>query len=679
MGDTSSGAAGGVSEPLVTPGTGPWRIMQERVRVAVRADQPIGFDTEWDAPTIEHRGKHRPDALRASLVGYSLAVGARGWYVPATAESLTWLAALLGSTRPVVYAHSWKSELHALRAAGITPRCTMRDSELLCWLAGMRLPGKAGLKLKALAERYLGVKGPDFMALAAGRAASAIPPAELAPYAAKDAVLALRLGLFALERCRDLRLDEQIALDHALIPVSAEMEATGVTLDTAGLTDAAARCESGMVDVEAAFHDLTRTTVAWPTKVREPKPCPAHSDDCTVAGCVGGVLHFKNGKPKMHVVTRDVPTLRGAMPGNDRQVGRWMFDELRWWPRAGHPRTENGWSVAEEDIRRFTQLEGPAGEAARLRLRYQALRKYASTYTRALAHLAAQSGDGRLHAGFKQDGTKSQRYSSSGPNLQNLPASERAPLPWLADLPDIRASFIAPPGRVFVIRDWSQLELRLVAHYSRDPALLAAYRDGLDLHAMTVEALGGIPRRSAKIVNFSVIYRITAPTLARKVSMATNDWSTTPDDAQRWIDAFYERYPGVRRMQEDFIEAAQRTGYAETLGGFKAPIGPWGPTRRDHAYACNQACNLPIQGSAGAIAKAAMRELTQLREARMTLPFRWVGQVHDELIVECDEADAVAVNAIMEVVMSNVGEAYGLLVPLDSSGGVGRTWAEAKG
>jgi DNA polymerase I-like protein with 3'-5' exonuclease and polymerase domains len=673
--------------------------LRDRLRGEVAAGRPIGFDTEWEAPSIIHRGKARMDGLRADSVGWSAAVlgEPRGWYLPLRCpEELDpqYISAARGMLRLVerpearVVAHNWKGELHVLGRMGLVVACRMVDSELLAWLAGWKVPGsKHGLALKTLIEARFGRRRPDFAAMSRGRPAGSIPLAEIGPYAAQDAVDALELGVAAGAACRDLGLlgpGGQWELDRKCIDLTAGMEATGVRLDEPALLSAADACDAELAGLEASFQALTRTTVLMPTKVREAMSCP----DCELApwqtacqhpGCVSGVIHYKNGKPKLRTAERQLPTERGAHPGNDGEVSRWLFDELRWWPVEGHPATANGWSTKEEHIRRFTTLEGPAGEAARLRLRYQALRKYSTTYTRGLVSLARQSGDGRLHSTFRQDGTTTQRYSSSGPNQQNLPGSHRQPLPWLGGLPDIRAAFRTDPGWKLVIRDFSQVELRIVAHYSRDPGLLEVYRTGGDIHARTMEALGGIERKAAKTTNFSVCYRISAPALARKIAMATNDYTYTAQRAQGFIDGFYDAYPGVAQMHEEFIIAAERAGYAETITGFKRPLTEWRGRVRWSTE--NEAINTPIQGSAGGLIKLAMSNLWTKWNAEGILggSVRFVAQVHDEVIVECRAELAERVDADMAAAMAAVGPMVGLRVPLDSSGGIGDSWADAKG
>lgn len=679
------------------------RNLRNRLRAERDAGRDVGYDCEYDCPTVEHRGKKRIDPLRADVIGYSVAVlgEAEGRYVPFTfpgSESLEpgfvdeakrLLRDLMTDPRPRVWGHNWKGELHALRRLGIEPRCVTLDSEIMCWLAGWRLPGKGGLKLKAQMAARFGQRRPGFEDVANGRLPSTVPLAELAPYAAQDAVDTLVLGRAAMERCKDLDLGAQWALDRSCIPVTAAMEATGVPLDTEALLAHASRCEAEMATVEARFAELTRTTVLLPTKVKEQARCPVCEDGlelgpCTIPGCVSGFLFFKNGKPKLRTVERLKPTEASAHPGNDRQVGRWLFDELKLWPKAGHPQTKDGhWSTEAESIQPYTALPGMAGELAVLRLRFQALRKYATTYTRGLVHLAAQSGDGRLHSTFRQDGTDTSRYSSSGPNQQNLPGSDRLPHPWLADLPDIRATFQAAPGWRVVVRDFSQVELRVTAHYSRDARLLEAYRTGADLHSLTMERLG-IPRRNAKVANFSTIYRISAKSLRIKTALATNDWSRTVAQVQDDIDAWYDLYPGVADMHQRLIEEAERNRYASTLTGFKRPLTEWSGRRRWGTE--NQAINTPIQGTAGGLIKRAQVALHTLWGERGWLgdpargfagaKVRWVAQVHDELIVEAMDSVAEQVNDDMDRAMVAAGPE--LVVPLASSGGIGNSWADAK-
>ncbi len=713
------------------------------------ASEPVGFDVETFGPQFEHGGKTKPDFTRARLAGYSIAFvdGAR-YYVPlrhpdtdtGAAPAPRWdedlsryqplperwrLLRFLEQPGCTVYIHNAKTEIAVLANEGYRILARIRDSELLSWMAGWKIVGKGGLKLKALAKRHLGHDGPTFDEVSQGRASNAIPATELGPYAANDAWLALALGLKAEARVAELESEAHAELEMRCIPVTEHMERVGVGLDRAYLLAAAERCEDEAAKVAARFEALTTTEVTVPVKVRRPKPCPTCNGEgwvtepgrheyvadyklpCPGSGgrkaCLGGILHHKHGGVVEHTVLEDGRERRGARVGSDADVSRWLFKELGWWPvAADHPVVEYGPSVKEEFIRRFAALPGDAGEACRLRLRYQALRKYASTYTRSLVSLADQAGDGRLHTSYKQDGTDTVRYSSSMPNQSNLPKSKRQDLPWMKDLPDIRKAFLPREGWDIVILDFSQIELRLAAHYSRDRNLMAAYipdKDGktLDLHectrlSMQAVAAGGmvVSRSDAKITNFSTLYKISKFSLARKLAMGTNDWDTyTPAVAQGFIDGFEAAYEGVPRYQQRAIDYAMEHNYSTCLTGFKRPITEWNDWGYDkdtgRRYRLRGSCerkaiNTPIQASAGGILK---RSLVGLYERWTTgsTPMlgqhvNIVGQTYDEIIVECHPSVRGAVMADMKHIME--GAAPELRVPLVAEGGYGPSWSDAK-
>lgn len=684
--------------------------------------EPIGYDVESFGPEFKHKKRTKLDATRHRLAGYSVSFldGAR-YYVALrhpetlgpggeyTAPAAHWkLLGFLAQPAARVWVHNWKFELAVLTNEGITVNCTKLDSEIAAWMAGWRMKGKGegagGLKLKPLAAKHLGHEGPSFDDVAKGRAVNTIPAAEIAPYAADDASLTLRLGELAYKRVVELDAVDHFNLEMRCIPVTEHMERSGVVLDREQLLADAARCEEEAAEVAVRFEELTRCEVTVPVKVRRPKPCPCGGSGgaCTQSGrkfCVGGVLHHKNGKVVLHTVLEVGNVVRGARVGSDADVSRWLFTELAWWPvELNHPRVEYGPSVKEEHIRRFAALPGDAGEACRLRLRYQALCKYASTYTRSLVDLADQAGDGRLHTSYKQDGTDTVRYSSSMPNQSNLPRSKRQALPWMSALPDIRASFLPTPGWDIVIFDFSQIELRLLAHYSRDPAMMACYipdKDGktVDIHentrlSMQASSEMEVDRGDAKITNFSTIYKISKWSLARKLAMGTNDWTTyTPDVSQGFIDGFESAYPGVPRYQERAIRYAEEHDYATCLTGFKRKIDEWngwgynkdtGRRFKLRGSCERKAINTPIQASAGGILKRSLIGLYERWQSAGLLgqSVRIQGQVYDEIIVECLPEVRERVFADMKEVMES--SAPELRVPIVAEGGYGDSWSSAK-
>lgn len=677
----------------------------ERLRARLvetkRSATPVGFDWETTGPS--NSAGTGPDPLRHVPVGFSWGFAdGECVYVPTEWEwspvgeryrlkeyPTNKLLRYLGVAGAPVWAHNAKYELHIATNVGQPVRCDLRCSQIAAWLAGWKLDGKGGLKLKPLARAYLGYRGPSFDDVAQGRDASDIPVADIAPYAAHDALLTLQLGTKAMLEFDRLDLWNQWRLDMATLPVTAHMERTGVELDRPMLLAAAEQCEAEMEVVRDTFRTLTRTTVSLPTKVREQRQCATHNDarmnhQCLQTGCMGGLLWRKNGKPWMHTVVRDVPTEAGADVGSDAQVRRWLFEELKWWPQPTDKwsRTEGGEaSTKAEHIMPHAALPGPAGEAARLRLRFQALRKYASTYTRGLVEAADASVDGRLHTSYNQTGTDTQRFSSSGPNISNIPRSKRAELPWMNDLPDIRAAFRTRPGWSVVIFDYSQIEPRLLAHLSRDPLLLAIFNASgkPDVYQPVADA-AGCSRQDAKTTVLSTMYRVQKRRLALRQALAANDWTgrINQDTAQASIDAFFDTYPGVADYHERAIQAAKLKGYAATITGFKRPLRKWG---RDDAWGTgNRAINTPIQGSAGGILKMALTELygKWLNSGKLGITVNLVGTTYDEICVECVDAVVSEVEADMKAAMVAVGNALKLRVPLAVEGGHGASWSDAK-
>ncbi len=688
-------------------------VVRAKLRAALTAGEAFGYDSETFGPELGKGARTRPDPLRHRLAGYSLAFqDGSSYYVPlrhrpphsgdvgslAFDRSAWKLLNVLNRKDALVWAHNWAFDAQVLLNEGRPfPRARLLDSMVAAWLVGWKLDGEGGLKLKPLARHYL--RRParaSFEDVAQGRAANEVAASEIAEYAAMDALDTLELGLKAEGWFDGLDVRRHWDIELRDIPVTVEMERCGFPLDEGKLLAAAERCEAELKAVSEQFERLTRATVLQPVKERQPKPCPRCARPVeTVPGgepwscigdrgkaCRGGVLYHRNGNPVMHTVVVERPVELGCDIGSDAKVSRWLFKELGWWDQGDerrHPTVEYGPSVKADYVRKYAALPGKPGEAARLRLRFQALRKYCTTYTRGLVELAQQTVDGRLHASFKQTGTDTSRYSCAGPNMQNWPASERQPLPWLQGLPDVRDCLVAPPGWEYSVADYSQIELRLVAHYSREPELLAAFRgEGVDMHERTRAALGdSCDRKSAKVANFSVIYRIQPRSLALKMALGSNDFTWTPARAGRVIDQWFELYPGVADYHERAVRYAAERGYATTVTGFKRPIdfsaGRWG--------AENQAINTPIQGSAAGIIKLAMANLYERwsqRDGVLPEVVRIAAQVHDELVVMNRVSAGEAVRAAMKEEMEAVGAALNLRVPLVVEVGHGPTYGQAK-
>jgi len=313
-------------------------------------------------------------------------------------------------------------------------------------------------------------------------------------------------------------------------------------------------------------------------------------------------------------------------------------------------------------------LEGLAEDHAvpRMVLEYRQLTKLKSTYVDALPALL-NSVTGRLHTTFGQTGTATGRLSSANPNLQNIPIRTELGR-------EIRAAFTAEPGHVLLAADYSQIELRLLAHFSQDTLLVEAYRRGDDIHTLTASQVFGVPplmvtpdhRRQAKVVNFGIVYGLSAFGLSQSLGIE-------PAEARRFIDAYFEKYAGVRNFREDILVEARRTQRVTTLFGRVRPIPDINSKNANlRGFAERTAVNTPLQGTAADLIKIAMINIdAELRQrglkSRMTL------QVHDELVFEVPEAE---IDVMRSLVRGRMERVHALTVPLLVEMGVGMNWRD---
>ncbi len=311
-------------------------------------------------------------------------------------------------------------------------------------------------------------------------------------------------------------------------------------------------------------------------------------------------------------------------------------------------------------------LEGLAAEheIVRLVLDFRQLTKLKSTYVDALPLLCR---NGRLHTSFNQTVAATGRLSSTNPNLQNIPIRTELGR-------EIRAAFVAAPGKLLVGADYSQIELRLLAHYSQDPLLLEAYRTGKDIHALTAAEVFGVPpmminaehRRRAKAVNFGIVYGLSPFGLAQQLGIEQKE-------AKKFIEAYFERYAGVRGFIERTLEQARRDGFVRNLFGRKRPIPDLqskNPNLR--GFAERTAVNTPLQGTAADLIKIAMLHLDREIRGR-GLEAKMLLQVHDELVLEAPDAEVETVKALVKECMEGAHE---VSVPLDVEVSVGANWRD---
>ncbi len=304
---------------------------------------------------------------------------------------------------------------------------------------------------------------------------------------------------------------------------------------------------------------------------------------------------------------------------------------------------------------------------AALVIEHRQLQKLKSTYLDALPQLA--DGEGRIHTTFNQVGTATGRLSSTNPNLQNIPTRT-------AIGREIRTAFIAAPGNLLMSADYSQIELRLMAHFSQDPLLLDAYRTGKDIHTLTAAEVFGVDaetmdketRARAKAVNFGIVYGISPFGLAAQLSIDQKV-------AQQYIETYYERYAGMQRLHRATLETVRREQAVRTHFGRVRPIpdiGSRNPNMR--GFAERTAVNTPLQGTAADLIKLAMialdREITTRGlKSRMTL------QVHDELLFDVVPEEAEEMQALVKHEMENVAE---FSVPIVADVGLGDNWRDIK-
>ncbi|MDE3080929.1 MAG: DNA polymerase I, partial [Paracoccaceae bacterium] len=483
--------------------------------------------------------------------------------------------------------------------------------------------GLHGHGMDFLSEKYLGhVPIPIKPLLGSGKSAITFDRVgidEATAYAAEDADVTLRLWQrFKPDLHRAQVTTVYETLERPLVPVLAEMEMAGVLVDR----DTLSRMSNAFAQKMAGLEDEIQT----------------------LAG-------------------------EGFNVGSPKQLGEILFDRMEV-PGGTKGKTGAYATGADvlEDITTYQDTHPQAAELAARVLDWRMLSKLKSTYTDALqGHINAETG--RVHTSYSIAGANTGRLASTDPNLQNIPVRSE-------EGRRIREAFVAPRGKVMLSLDYSQIELRILAHVADIPALKKAFRDGLDIHAMTASEMFGVPvegmdpmiRRQAKAINFGVIYGISGFGLARNLRIPRAE-------AQAFIDRYFERFPGIKTYMDDTVEFAKEHGYVQTLFGRKIhtpEIRAKGPAA---GFARRAAINAPIQGAAADIIRRAM---IRMPAAIADLPAKMLLQVHDELLFEVDEAAVDATISRVKAVMEGAADpAVKLSIPLVVDAGKGANWAEA--
>ena len=590
-----------------------------RRRLAAVSGQALAAPQPVPAPQAVSLQYSRVPASQIRDARVALAVhGDRIWLaVPGQVACATVpeAKALLEDPSVTKYGHALKAQMNALAAMGVALDGPLVDTEILHYL----LNPERSHQLDQLAAAYLGV---TLQAEASEAASGSLfgeegEAAEEAPQGPDPGVevLAVRLlGDKLLEEVRQGGLSRLYQdIEAPLIGVLSRMERAGVKVDVDSLQDYA--------------RSLREEVLAQERKVRE------------IAG---------------------EPALNVASP---KQVGEVLFEKLRLDPKAKKP-AKGSWPTDEETLLDLAD-KSPIIDAI---LAYRGARKLLSTYIEPFPSFISPV-DGRVHTTFNQALTATGRLSSSNPNLQNIPIRTDQGR-------EIRKAFVpGDPGSVILSADYSQIELRLMAHMCGDEHMIQAFRDGRDVHAATAAKIFRIPigevsadqRRVAKTANFGIMYGISAFGLAQRLRCPRSE-------AKQIIEDYFASFPSIRQFIDDTVAGARANGYVETLFGrrrYIPDITAHNATLR--ALAERNAVNAPIQGTAADIIKLAMIGVDRrLRETRSAA--RMVLQIHDELLLEVPEAEIPAVRAL---VVEQMEQVISLSVPLTVECNYGKTWLEA--
>lgn len=578
----------------------------------------LSFDTETTST----------DPMLADLVGISIAwEPGTGYYIPVghkTEEKQLPIDQIRETLNPFFMKESLAKVGHHLKydcivllnhGFEITPLSF--DTMIAGWLLE---PSSHRLGLKAMSELELGIQMTHIEELiGSGKnqlSMANIPIDKVAPYAAADAEVPLKLMKVLKERLVKNQLwDVFEKIEMPLIHVLIEMERTGISIDKPFFKKYSEELSSRMREIEKKIYQI----LGYPININ-----------------------------------------------STQQLSKALFTDLALTPPDPGNKTKSGHFSTSASV--LEEMRGQH-EMVDLILEYRELSKLVSTYLDALPK-QVNPRTNKIHTSFSQTGSVTGRLASSDPNLQNIPT--RTELGH-----QVRRGFIADKGKVLVSVDYSQIELRVVAHMSQDKAMLDAFRRGMDIHAATAAAIYNIPiedvskdqRRHAKAINFGLIYGMSAFGLSRSTDL-------TLAEAENFVKTYFERFPSVKSYLDSIRKQAASIGYVETMLGrrryfpnLKNPVNAQLKAREER-----EAINAPIQGTAADILKIAMIRLElALRDAKLRA--KMLIQVHDELVLECPLEELDTTIALVKDIMEN---AYHLDIPLSTDARYGSNWAELK-
>ena len=493
--------------------------------------------------------------------------------------------------------------------------CKFFDTMIVAWLENSDRMGKNAYSLEYLCETKLGLAGIEYDEIVSKGQTFADVPLETAyQYAAEDADFTLQLAdylskSFCMEGEENKANKELFELEHKILPILARMEIEGIHLDSANLN--------------TYNEELT-------SKIAESKE--------VIYKTVGH--EFNIASPK--------------------QLQTVLFEEL------GLPhgkKTATGYSTDTSVLEELADVN----PVPKMILEFREMAKLQSTYVETLPKLTDSRG--RIHTSFVQTGTATGRLSCRDPNLQNIPVRNDAGR-------KIRQAFTAPEGKVLISADYAQIELVVLAHLSGDPNMCKAFIEGTDVHRATASMIFGVAsdavtpemRRTAKTINFGVIYGMSAFSLAKDLGISRTQ-------AQNFIDMYFKTYSGVSNFMANVIANAESTGYVSTMFGRRRPIMNINSRNKlEKSGAERVAKNTPIQGTAADIVKTAMLSVSEELYKRKS-PAKLLLQVHDELIFECPDDKAV-IEETLALIREKMENAVKLSVPLRVSIEYGKNWGE---
>ena len=588
------------------------------LRKALEKSPVIAFDTETTST----------DPLTAELVGLSLAVKpGEAYYIPLghkTGSSQLEISEVIEVLRPIftdpskeLVGHNLKFDGHLLANYGLViPRYTF-DTMIAEWLVD---PASRSLGLKEMADRYLNIEMTHIEELI-GKGKNQISMADVAvekvaPYASADAEVTLQLRPILTEKLKaQQEVDLLNEIEMPLIAVLAEMERIGIAVNKPFFSKMSAELSSRLNEIESLVIDT-----------------------------VGYNLNLNS----------------------TQQLSKALFETLKLSPHDRRFKTASGfYSTSAEVLEQIRHEHDIVGWL----LEYRELSKLKSTYVDTFP-LQINPNTNRIHTTFNQIGSVTGRLASSNPNLQNIPT--RTEIGRL-----VRQAFIADPGNLLLAVDYSQIELRIVAHMSGDDSMLAAFRAGQDIHAATAAAVFGIPieqvtkdqRRQAKAINFGLIYGMSAFGLSNATDM-------TLAESENFVKTYFQQFPGVKDYLDGIRLLAAKQGYVETLLGrrryFPNLQNPKNVNLKNREE--REAINAPIQGTAADIIKISMIKMMPRLKAE-GLQARMLLQVHDELIFELPEDELTKTASVVQDLMEN---AFSISIPLETDARYGNNWGEMK-